>query len=85
MQTFVQSCTAGCGRTRTINLPDGAPATSGTYLCGVDAKPLRDAEEAQRDADRIVAETLARRAQLKNDLEAIKANNPAWWASVIGI
>lgn len=80
MQTFVQTCTAGCGRTRTVNLPDGAPSPSGTYLCAVDAQPLVDAEEQATIAQQIAL----RRLQLRNDLEAIKANNPVWWAQVIG-
>lgn len=84
MQTFIQACTAGCGRTRTVNLPDGAPAPTGTYLCGVDAQPIEDARILSEEQARQAAEIIARRAQLKNDLEALKANQPVWWAQVIG-
>lgn len=84
MQTFVQTCTAGCGRTRTINLPDGAPEPSGSYLCGVDAQPIEDARRLSEEQARQAAEIVARRLQLRNDLEAIKENNPVWWAQVMG-
>lgn len=84
MQTFVQNCTAGCGRVRTINLPDGAPAPSGTYLCGVDAQPVEDQRILTEEQARIAAEIIARRLQLRNDLEALKQNQPVWWAQVMG-
>lgn len=49
METFVISCTAGCGRTRTVNLPTGESYSGPAYLCAIDQQPVLDAERETLD------------------------------------
>lgn len=78
LNRIVQECVDKCGRTRILKYTDGFVV-----------QPWDShAEEAAMEQARIAAlaqEVVRRRLQLRNDLEAIKANNLAWWAQVFGV
>lgn len=75
MQTIIQNCIDGCGRQRIVHIPDDAPPPQAWNV---------HTEEQQIQLNGAAQAIIARRLQLRNDLEAIKANNPVWWAQVFG-
>lgn len=50
MQTTILSCTGGCGRTKTVNLPDGTSYNGGSYLCAFDDPRFKTPEQIVIDA-----------------------------------
>lgn len=67
MQRIVQNCIDGCGRQRIFKCPDGfSPIPDYDHVA-----ELAAIAQAKIDAD--VQEIIRRRAQLRSDLEALKA------------
>lgn len=78
MQIIVQDCIDGCGRQRIFKCPDGfSPIPNYDHVAVA-------VESEQRRLTEIAKAVIARRLQLRNDLEALKANQPAWWTGVFG-
>lgn len=66
MQAIILPCTANCGRTRTIELQDGAIYKGDPYLCAFDDPRFKTPE--QTDADRKAADDAALKASIDAEL-----------------
>lgn len=74
MQTTVLPCTGGCGRTKTVNLPDGVTYNGGSYLCAFDDPRFKTPEQIAIDAK--AADDAAFDARVLAAMQRVKATDP---------